>query len=78
MQPLEILQALYPSENNCRIESFWDGGWTAVLGAVVRRAADGDRELVNMNWGFVLSGETTLADLLCPSRAKRHGASPTR
>lgn len=32
MQPLEILQALYASEINCRIESFWDGGWTAVLG----------------------------------------------
>jgi hypothetical protein len=32
MQPLEILQALYASEINVRIESFWDGGWTAVLG----------------------------------------------
>ena len=27
MQPQGILQALYDSEINCRIESFWDGGW---------------------------------------------------
>ena len=32
MQPHEILQALYASEINCRIESFWDGGWIGWLG----------------------------------------------
>ena len=32
MQPHEILQALYSSEINCRIQSFWDGGWTGFLG----------------------------------------------
>lgn len=32
MQPQEILQALYDSEINCRIESFWDNGWIAWLG----------------------------------------------
>ena len=32
MLPQDILQALYDSEINCRIESFWDGGWTAWLG----------------------------------------------
>jgi hypothetical protein len=32
MQSHEILQALYDSEINCRIESFWDGGWTGWLG----------------------------------------------
>jgi hypothetical protein len=32
MQPHEILQALYESEINCRIESFWDGGWVGLLG----------------------------------------------
>jgi hypothetical protein len=32
MHPHEILQALYDSEINCRIECFWDGGWTGWLG----------------------------------------------
>jgi hypothetical protein len=32
MKPQEILQALYASEINCRIESFWDGGWIGWLG----------------------------------------------
>lgn len=32
MQPQDILQALYESEINCRVESFWDGGWTGWLG----------------------------------------------
>ena len=32
MQPYEILQTLYDSEINCRIESFWNGGWTGWLG----------------------------------------------
>ena len=32
MLPQDILQALYDSEINCRIESFWDGGWTGWLG----------------------------------------------
>ena len=32
MQPQNILQALYDSEINCRIESFWDGGWIGWLG----------------------------------------------
>lgn len=32
MQPHEILQAMYNSEINCRIESFWDGGWIGWLG----------------------------------------------
>jgi hypothetical protein len=33
---------------------------------VVRQAADGDRELVNMNWASC-----------CRNQARRHGASPT-
>ena len=32
MLPQDILQALYNSEINCRIESFWDDGWIAWLG----------------------------------------------
>lgn len=32
MQPHEILQALYDSEINCRVECFWDGGWIGTLG----------------------------------------------
>jgi hypothetical protein len=32
MQPHDILQALYASEINCRVESFWDGGWIGQLG----------------------------------------------
>ena len=32
MQPQDILQALYDSEINCRIESLWEGGWTGWLG----------------------------------------------
>ena len=32
MQPHDILQALYESEINCRVESFWDGGWIGWLG----------------------------------------------
>ena len=32
MQPHDILQALYDSEINCRIESFSDYGWIGVLG----------------------------------------------
>ena len=32
MLPQDILQALYDSEINCRIEIFWEGGWTAWLG----------------------------------------------
>ena len=32
MEPQDILQALYDSEINCRLESFYDGGWTAWLG----------------------------------------------
>jgi hypothetical protein len=31
MLPQDILQALYESEINCRIESFWDGGWVGLL-----------------------------------------------
>ena len=36
MLPQDILQALYDSEINCRIESFWDGGWTGWLGDAVK------------------------------------------
>ena len=32
MLPQDILQALYESEINCRIESFWDDGWIGMLG----------------------------------------------
>lgn len=32
MQPREILNALYASEINCRVESFFDDGWTGWLG----------------------------------------------
>ena len=32
MQPHEILDALHDSEINCRIECFFDSGWTAWLG----------------------------------------------
>ena len=32
MQLHEILQALYESEINGRIESFWEGGWVGLLG----------------------------------------------
>ena len=32
MQPHEILNALHDSEINCRIECFFDSGWTAWLG----------------------------------------------
>jgi hypothetical protein len=32
MQPHEILQALYDSEINCPIESFWDDGRIGLLG----------------------------------------------
>lgn len=32
MDPQDILQTLYDSEINCRIESFWDGGWRGWLG----------------------------------------------
>lgn len=32
MRPHEVLQALYDSEINCRIESFWDDGWIGWLG----------------------------------------------
>ena len=32
MQAQDILQALYDSEINTRIESFWDRGWTGWLG----------------------------------------------
>ena len=32
MAPQEIPQALHDSEINCRLESFYDGGWTAWLG----------------------------------------------
>jgi hypothetical protein len=26
------MRALYASEINCRIQSFWDGGWTVSVG----------------------------------------------
>ena len=32
MQPHELLNALYASEINCRIESFFDDGWIGWLG----------------------------------------------
>lgn len=32
MLPHEILDAMYASEINCRIESFCDGGWIGWLG----------------------------------------------
>jgi hypothetical protein len=32
MEPQSVLQALYDSEINRRIESFWDSGWTGWLG----------------------------------------------
>jgi hypothetical protein len=32
MLPHEILDAMYASEINCRIESFYDGGWVGWLG----------------------------------------------
>jgi hypothetical protein len=32
MQPDELLNALYASEINCRIERFFDGGWIGWLG----------------------------------------------
>lgn len=32
MQPHELLNALYASEINCRIESFFDNGWIGWLG----------------------------------------------
>lgn len=32
MQPHDILQELYDSEINCRVESFWDDGWIGWLG----------------------------------------------
>ena len=32
MQPQDILQAMYDSEINCRVESFWDDGWIGWLG----------------------------------------------
>jgi hypothetical protein len=32
MQSQDILQALYDSEINCRIVSFWDDGWIGWLG----------------------------------------------
>ena len=32
MQPHEILQAMYESEINCRVQSFFDAGWTGDLG----------------------------------------------
>ena len=31
MQPHEILNALYASEINCRVESFFDDGWIGWL-----------------------------------------------
>ena len=39
MQPHELLNALYASEINCRIESFFDDGWIGWLGglAALRR-----------------------------------------
>lgn len=27
-----VMQALYASEINCGVQSFWDGGWSAWLG----------------------------------------------
>jgi len=30
--PMAKLKAIYDMEMNCRIESFWDGGWTFALG----------------------------------------------
>ena len=35
MQLLEIMAALYDSEINCSLSSFWDGGFTLALGDTV-------------------------------------------
>lgn len=30
----EMMAALYASEINCKVESFWDGGWTVAVGDI--------------------------------------------
>lgn len=43
MNTLQIMAALYASEINCGLQSFWDGDWTAWIGDVM----NGKREAAN-------------------------------
>jgi len=49
-----ILRLFRISHNRAAVYDLQDAIFPGYLAPVVRKAADGERELVNLNWGFIL------------------------